>query len=600
MSGIAAIAEVRDSAAQSWMRALELTASIARNRDRTMPTIVDEMARRQGDAPALLSDGQCLSYDGLASRKNQYARWALGQRIKKDEVVGLLMRNCPEYYAAWMGISAMGGVTALLNTNLSETALLHCVQAANAKHIIVAEEFAEATAGVVSRINNKPEVWIHGAGDTRCRRIDRDVEQRSGSALRQDERRSVAIEDRALCVFTSGTSGLPKAANLSHARVLQWSYWFAGMLDVGKQDRMYNCLPMYHGIGGVLVPGAMIAGGGSVVVREKFSARQFWADVVGWKCTLFQYIGELCRYLLHGTSAREALGHQLRMICGNGMNADVWNEFQKKFNIPRVLEFYASTEGGVSLFNVEEERGSIGRVPPYLRHRFSPELVRFNEELCEPVRDNHGLCVRCGPNEVGEAIGKTSADPSAIGTRFEGYTDREASEKKILRNVFKPGDAWVRTGDLMRRDERGYFYFVDRIGDTFRWKGENVASSEVAAALRAHTGIEHAIVYGVRVPGTDGRAGMAAVVANEAVNLGDLRTHLVSNLPSYSRPVFVRVCKKIDVNGNFKYTKGELARQGYDPTGVLDPIYFDYPARGAFVRVDQNLFQQLQDGRIRV
>src|SRR6185437_1472536 len=204
-----------------------------------------------------------------------------------------------------------------------------------------------------------------------------------------------------------------------------------------------------------------------------------------------QYIGELCRYLLHTTSVRSAMGHQLRMFCGNGMGADVWKEFQEKFNIPRVLEFYASTEGGVSLFNVEEERGAIGRVPPYLRHRFSPELVRCNEELCEPVRDNYGLCVRCGPNEVGEAIGKMSADPSAIGTRFEGYTDKKASEKKILRNVFKPGDAWVRTGDLMRRDERGYFYFVDRIGDTFRWKGENVASSEVSGVIRAYPGIQH-------------------------------------------------------------------------------------------------------------
>ena len=600
MSGIAAIAEVRDSAAQSWMRALELTASIARNRDRTMPAIVDEMAKRQGDAPALLSDGQCLTYDGLASRKNQYARWALGQQIQKDEVVGLLMRNCPEYYAAWMGISAMGGVTALLNTNLSGTALLHCVQAANAKHIIVAEEFAEATAEVVSQMGNKPELWIHGAKDTRCRRIDRDVEQRSGSALRQDERRSVGIEDRALCVFTSGTSGLPKAANLSHARVLQWSYWFAGMLDIEKQDRMYNCLPMYHGIGGVLVPGAMIAGGGSVVVREKFSARQFWADVVGWKCTLFQYIGELCRYLLHGTSAREALGHQLRMICGNGMNADVWNEFQKKFNIPRVLEFYASTEGGVSLFNVEEERGSIGRVPPYLRHRFSPELVRCNEELCEPVRDNYGLCVRCGTNEVGEAIGKMSADPSAIGTRFEGYTDRKDSENKILRNVFKPGDAWVRTGDLMRRDERGYFYFVDRIGDTFRWKGENVASSEVSGVIRAYSGIQHAIAYGVRVPGTDGRAGMATVVTDDGVDVNVLRGHLAAHLPNYALPVFLRVCKSISVNGTFKYSKAELIQQGYDPAATADVIYFNHPEWKKFIRVDQNLFQQLQDGRIRV
>jgi len=288
------------------------------------------------------------------------------------------------------------------------------------------------------------------------------------------------------------------------------------------------------------------------------------------------------------------------MICGNGMGADVWKEFQEKFNIPRVLEFYASTEGGVSLFNVEEERGSIGRVPPYLRHRFSPELVRCAGELCEPVRDSLGLCVRCRPDEVGEAIGKVMDHPSAIGTRFEGYTDKEASEKKILRNVFKPGDTWVRTGDLMRRDERGYFYFVDRIGDTFRWKGENVASSEVSGVILAHSGIQHAIVYGVRVPGTDGRAGMAAVVADDGVDVNVLRGHLAAHLPGYARPVFVRVCKSISVNGNFKYSKAELAQQGYDPASVTDPIYFDYPERKEFVRVDWNLFQQIQDGRVRI
>src|SRR5690348_4486098 len=335
---MAAIAETRSSTAQPWMQALELTASIARNRDRIMPTIVDEMAVRQGSAPVLLSDGQCLTYDGLASRKNQYARWAIGAGIQKGDVVGLLMRNCPEYYAAWMGISSVGGVTALFNTNLSGAALLHCIQAANAKHIIVAGEFVDTVSALASRMNNKPEIWVHGTGNARWRRIDRDLEQRSGSMLRAENRRDVTIEDRALCIFTSGTTGVSKAANLSHARVLQWSYWFAGMMDIERQDRMYNCLPMYHGIGGVLVPGAMIAGGGSVVVQERFSASQFWSDVLAWKCTIFQYIGELCRYLLHTTSARSAMGHQLRMICGNGMGADVWKEFKEKFNIPRVLE----------------------------------------------------------------------------------------------------------------------------------------------------------------------------------------------------------------------------------------------------------------------
>ena len=342
----------------------------------------------------------------------------------------------------------------------------------------------------------------------------------------------MTIEDRALHIYTSGTTGLPKAANVSHARLMQWSEWFAGMLDARPTDRMYDCLPMYHSVGGVLAPGAMLAAGGSVVIRENFSASQFWSDVVRWDCTLFQYIGELCRYLLHAAPSSDEKAHRIRIACGNGLRPDVWDSFQSRFRIPRILEFYAATEGGLSLFNVEGKCGSIGRVPPYLAHRFSPALIRFDVERDEPVRNGQGFCIRCAPNEIGEAIGQISDDPSHAGSRFEGYTSQEASEKRILRNVFQPGDVWVRTGDLMRKDEQGFFYFVDRIGDTFRWKGENVATSEVAEAICAFPGVRQANVYGVAIPGADGRAGMAALVAEPEVDLAALRVHLIRRLPA--------------------------------------------------------------------
>ncbi len=325
------------------------------------------------------------------------------------------------------------------------------------------------------------------------------------------------IEDRALYIYTSGTTGLPKAANVSHARVMQWSHWFAGMMGAQSTDRMYNCLPMYHSVGGVQVPGATLVAGGTVVIREKFSASQFWNDIVRWDCTMFQYIGELCRYLLHAPPSPNESAHRIRMACGNGLAPEIWDDFKDRFRIPQILEFYASTEGGVSLFNVEGKRGAIGHIPAYLAHRFSPALVLFDVETGEPVRNEQGFCIRCAPNEIGEAIGKVVDDPSNIGSRFEGYTNQEASEKKILRNVFEPGDAWVRTGDLMRKDEKGFFYFVDRIGDTFRWKGENVATSEVSEAICAFPGVKHANVYGVAIPGTEGRVGMATLVAEHRI-----------------------------------------------------------------------------------
>ena len=585
-----------NSTARAWLRALELTAPIARTHDRVLSTVIEDFAARWGDAPALLSERECFTYRALVARQNQYGRWALKQGIEKGDVVGLLMTNRPEYFAVWLGIASIGGVVALFNTNLVGPSLSHCINIVRPKHLIVADEFADS----LPDLTVSPAIWTHGADHDLFQRIDLDLERQSGEKLSDDERRSLTIEDRALLIFTSGTSGLPKAVNVSHARVLQWSHWFAGLMGVQPADRMYNCLPMYHSIGGVLVPGATLVGGGSVVIREKFSASQFWRDVIRWDCTLFQYIGELCRYLLQATSPSDASGHGIRMACGNGMSSQVWDEFKERFRIPRILEFYASTEGGVSLFNVEGKRGAIGRIPPYLAHRFSPALVLLDVEKGEPVRDEHGFCIRCAPNETGEALGMVQDDPSTVGSRFEGYTDRQASEKKILHNVFKPGDAWIRTGDLMRRDEKGFFYFVDRIGDTFRWKGENVATSEVSEAICAFPGVKHANVYGVEIPAVEGRAGMAALVAEDEMDLCAFRRHLTTRLPSYARPVFLRLRDEIEAGGTFKYSKTDLARQGYDPANTTDGIYFDDPESKAFVRLDKALYDRLQTGQIRL
>jgi fatty-acyl-CoA synthase len=403
------------SASKAWLRALELTAPIPIHRERVLPVVIEEMAVRMGDAPALLSDRERLTYRGLAARANQYARWALAQGLAKGEVVCLLMPNRPEYMAIWLGITSVGGVVALLNTNLVGASLAHCVRAVRPKLAIVDAEMAGVWSGAAEFVEAAPVVWVHGGDEGAWRRIDPEVEGFSGEALSVGERRAVGIEDLALYIYTSGTTGLPKAAKVSHARMMQWSHWFAGMMEVTQADRMYNCLPMYHSVGGVQAPGAMLVAGGSVVIREKFSASQFWSDVVRWDCTLFQYIGELCRYLLHAAPSAEETSHKIRLACGNGLAAEVWDRFQERFRIPRILEFYATTEGNVSLFNVQGRRGAIGHIPPYLAHRFSPALVKFDVEAGEPARDASGLCIRCGTNEVGEALGKVRDDPGERG-----------------------------------------------------------------------------------------------------------------------------------------------------------------------------------------
>jgi fatty-acyl-CoA synthase len=587
----------RPSSAKAWSRALELTAPIVRSPDRTLPTVIEELAEKMGDAPALLSDVESLTYRALAERSTQYARWAIAQGIAKGDAVCLLMPNRPEYMAAWLGITRVGGVVALLNTNLTGPSLAHCINVTAPRHLIVAIGLLDRVTAVRQDLAGAPTIWVHGARHIRFPRIDDDIDRYSGAPLSEAERRPVTIDDRALYIYTSGTTGLPKAANVSHARVMQWSYWFAGLMDARASDRMYDCLPMYHSVGGVLATGSVLVSGGSVVIRDTFSARHFWSDVVRWDCTLFEYIGELCRYLLHTEPHPYEKDHRIRICCGNGLRPDVWNAFKERFRIPQILEFYASTEGNVSLVNVDGMPGAVGRIPPFLAHRFPATLVRYDAQADAPVRDARGFCVRSAVNDVGEAIGQLQKDRSNVGSRFEGYSNKDASEQKILRNVFEPGDAWYRTGDLMRQDERGYFYFVDRIGDTFRWKGENVATSEVSEAIGAFPGITEATVYGVAIPGTDGKAGMAAIVTDRELDLTAFRTHLVDRLPDYARPVFLRIRRDLDVTDTFKHTKNVLVREGYDPVAIGDAIYFNDRERQAFVRLNKPIYDRIQSGR---
>lgn len=588
------------SASKDWLRALERTAPIVRNPQHVLPRSIEELAAKYGDAPALVSDRESFSFRSVAERMNQYSRWALLQGIRKGDVVGLLMTNRPEYFAAWLGITAIGGVAALFNTNLPSRSLLHSVNVVRPTHVIVASEFSEKLWNAVTPSSIDLNIWIHGADHSSFSRIDTLLNQLSSQHLGSTEQQSLSIDDLALHIYTSGTTGLPKAANLSHGRIMQWSHWFAGMLDIQPEDRVYNCLPMYHSIGGVLVPGAAMVSGASIAVREAFSATQFWDDVLRWDCTIFQYIGELCRYLLHTPAKVNERSHRIRLACGNGLTTDVWAEFKERFRVPRIVEFYASTEGGLTLFNAEGEPGAIGRVPPYLAHRYSPVLVRFDPDAGEPVRDEQGFCIPCTTDEPGEALARYHDGPSRAGSHFEGYTDPDASEKKLLRNVFEPKDVWVRTGDLMRRDDRGYFYFVDRVGDTFRWKGENVATTEVSEIVAAFPGIVHAVGYGVKVASAEGRVGMVALNADTDLDLHALRLYLHANLPAYARPAFLRLRKDCEITGTFKYSKSELTQQGFDPDSSADAIYFDNPETQALQKVDRTLFNKVQSGQIRL
>ena len=582
------------------LRTLKMTTPIAKHPTRVFPQVISELADRFGDAPALLSDRERFSYRELAARSNRYARWALQQDLKKGDTVCLMMPGRPEFLALWVGITRVGGVVALLNTNLTGMALAHCINVVAPKHIVVAAELFESLESARPHITGDAKIWLHGDAEANFARIDREVDGLPGDDLAAADRRPLNIEDRALYIYTSGTTGLPKAANMNHYRVMLASHAFAGVMDTRASDRMYDCLPLYHTAGGLVATGALLLRGGSVVIREKFSAREFWDDIVRWDCTCFQYIGELCRYLINSPPHPQERAHHLRLACGNGLRSDVWPQFKERFKIPKIIEFYAATEGNVSLFNFEGKEGAVGRLPWWMAARFPTKVVRFDVERQQPIRDAQGFCIECEPDEPGEVIGKIMKDASKPGQRFEGYASATDTDKKVLHDVFEKGDSWFRTGDLMRKDKNGYFYFIDRIGDTFRWKGENVSTTEVEEAVGAFDGILEANVYGVAVPGRDGRAGMAAIVAKDNLNLTALREHLAQQLPEYARPVFLRVRQDIDVTTTFKQKKIDLVKEGFDPGHTSDPIYFNDPQHKAFVRLDAALTDDITAGRIRL
>ena len=588
---------------------LRRTMPIGKRPNHTMGDLADELAERYGDRIAIETEHETVSYRAWNARANRYARWALGQKLGRGDVVALMMLNCAEYLSVWVGIAKSGAATALVNTNLSGATLAHALETVNARVVIVDARLLSQLETALPRVERPIDVVVYGpteapetaASDARTR-LDPLLESFSDALLTPAERPALTIEDRCILVYTSGTTGLPKAANLNHYRVQLAMQAFAGVTGARADDRIYDCLPMYHSNGGVLGPGLAFVVGGTCVIRERFSAREFWPDVKRSRCTMFVYIGELCRYLLQTPQDPADRGHAVRLCVGNGLRPDVWLPFRQRFGIGQIREFYGSTEGNCSMFNFDSRPEAVGRVPGWAASRFPIRVIRFDVETEEAVRDGEGRCIGCGPDEAGEVIGEIVNDTSKPGNRFEGYTDPEATARKVLHDVFRPGDSWFRTGDLMRRDARGYFYFVDRVGDTFRWKGENVATLQVSETITGYPGIKDAIVYGVSVPGREGRAGMAAIVLDETVrfDLEGFKSFLLAHLPVYAAPVFLRVSDHIAVTGTFKQRKLDLAAEGFDPGRIAEPLYFTAAGEPLYRVIDASTFAAIASGHLRL
>ncbi len=583
-------------------RAVARTSIVAAEPNRTIADRSEDWATQFGERIALLSDAEKLTYRELSQRANQYARWAQSLGLKKGDAICLLMPNRPEYLAFWIGMSRAGVITALINTNLPGAALAHCVNVAAAKALVVDAALFQQVATARAHLAPGLPIYTHGENAAAQGRIDLLVAGLSSAPLSAQERPGVTIDDGALYVYTSGTTGMPKAARITHSRLQRIMFGFSAAVNATPNDRMYICMPMYHSNGGILAPGAALSVGGSCFIREKFSQGQFWSDIIANQCTLFVYVGELCRYLLNAPPSPRDTAHRIRACVGNGLRPDIFSAFQTRFGIQDIREFYGATEGNVALFNFDSYPGSVGRIPKWAAKKFPVKIAAYDVETATHLRDAQGRCRECGPDEVGELLGQILNDPKLPAARFDGYADKAATEKKVLRNAFAEGDAWFRTGDLLRKDKLGYFYFVDRIGDTFRWKGENVSTTEVAEAISTFAGVRDVNVYGASVPGSDGRAGMAALIVDDLKNFdfAGLHAYVEAHLPSYARPLFLRFMQGFDLTGTFKPKKTDLAAEGFDLSRISDPVYFDDRAAKAYSRIGADFSEQIRRGAVRL
>lgn len=555
--------------------------------------------------------GRTMTFGDVDELSTRIAQWAVARGLQTGDTVALMMDNRPEYVAIWLGLAKAGITTALLNTNTKGKPLVHAITVAGCVAVIIGTEHVEEGRAVETAIREGGVRIIatyhaHGLTDHLSfgdESLDETLPMMSVDRVDRWKKRPAT--DPVFYIYTSGTTGLPKACNLSHVKVTGTASLFR-ICGVTTSDVIYGSgMPMYHTAANLGVVFTML-NGATYVVRQKFSATNFFHECGKYQCTVSQYIGELCRYLLAVPDNDTDTKHKLRIAIGNGLRPEIWNTFQRRFNVPEIGEFYGATEGNSATVNHcrnYQGQGAVGRAGLILQKAMGMKIVKFDVENEVPIRDQKtGFCAECAHDEPGELVAAIKTMKTSTGemSNFEGYTSKDATEKKILRDAFVKGDAYFRTGDLLRKDSRGYFYFVDRIGDTFRWKGENVSTMEVSEVLSSFPGIVDANVFGAAVAGKDGRACMVALTLEDgaSINPVDFATHCRANLPSYSIPVFVRFLpKEVDLTGTFKHKKVEYRNEGCDPTKVSDTMWWYSASSGAYEPYGVQQYQDITSGR---
>uniref|UniRef100_V5HEX4 long-chain-fatty-acid--CoA ligase n=1 Tax=Ixodes ricinus TaxID=34613 RepID=V5HEX4_IXORI len=570
--------------------------------NRTVPLAFKKVVERYGDKVCFIMEHSRWTFKQVDEFTNRVANCFLQQGLRPGDEVAVYMDSRPEFVMVWLGLAKVGIVPALVNTNLKSDPLIHSLTCIDAKAIVFGKEQVNAMKDIGSVVMQRGDYryYCYGSSDTQPLPAT-DLEEliKNASPVAPDIDYRGSIHDKLVYIYTSGTTGLPKAAIIKHSRYLSMASAAKYMMPVREEDVLYSALPLYHTAGGILAVGQALLFGNTVAIRPKFSASRFWDDCIKYDCTVTQYIGEICRYLLAQPTRPQERQHKIRMMFGNGLRPQIWTQFTERFNIKDIRELYGSTEGNAHVMNLDNKVGSVGFVSRIAGNVHPVKLIRVDEDTGEPLRDKRGLCIPCEPDEVGELVGRIVRDDHIHS--FDGYANQSATKKKVYHDVFKKGDTAFASGDLLVMDEFGYLFFKDRTGDTFRWKGENVSTSEVEGVLARIAGLTDCAVYGVEVPGSEGKAGMAAICDPDKKT--DLKVFLKearNALPAYAVPLFVRVVADLEATGTYKIKKVDLQKQEFDIRKIKDPVYFLDSTANEYVLLDEKLYDKIAKGEARV
>ena len=561
----------------------------------------EKAVKRNPQGIALLFEDQSYSYRALNEWANQIAHYYLSLGAKKGDVIAVMVENRPELIATIVALAKIGVTIALVNTSQVGKVLAHSINLVNPIAVIAGEEVRAAIDEARPELK-VPQDRFHWFADQETRKHAGTAPKDYVNLAQQIDQfpkfnpsttRTVTGKDGLFYIYTSGTTGLPKAVIFTHSRWTLAYGTYGHILNLGKDDVMYVTLPLYHATGVVVCWCGVIAGSATLAVRRKYSTSAFWKDVQKFNASAIGYVGELCRYLIDAPTTELDRAHRVTKMIGNGMRPNIWGKFKERLGVQEVLELYASSEGNVGFSNIFNFDNTVGFSPtPYA-------IVEFDKEKNELVRDKKGHCKKVKTGEVGLLIGKiTSRSP------FDGYTDPEKNKSVILKDVFTKGDSYFNTGDLVRDIGFRHAQFVDRLGDTFRWKGENVSTTEVENMVCEYHKIAEAVVYGVEIPNTNGRAGMAAItlVDGEELNEADLSAMVnvfKKCLPSYAIPVFLRVQAKVETTGTFKYQKNKLKEDAFNPAKTSERLLVLLPGATAYCDVNAEIFNNIQNYQYR-